>query len=57
MSLLNDSFLCKVNTNVYMRPGKRKHLNQKGIVVWLFGSLSGAGKTTISYLLKEQLGT
>jgi adenylylsulfate kinase len=35
---------------------QRKHLNQKGIVVWLFG-LSGAGKTTISSLLKEQLET
>jgi adenylyl-sulfate kinase len=32
----------------------KKHLNQKGIVVWLFG-LSGAGKTTISSLLKERL--
>jgi adenylylsulfate kinase len=29
-------------------------LNQKGIVVWLFG-LSGAGKTTIASLLKEKL--
>ncbi len=35
---------------------RRKHLNQKGIVVWLFG-LSGAGKTTISSLLKEELET
>ncbi|HEY4197260.1 MAG TPA: adenylyl-sulfate kinase [Mucilaginibacter sp.] len=33
---------------------RRKHHNQKGVVVWLFG-LSGAGKTTISSLLKEQL--
>src|ERR1700761_1725338 len=33
---------------------RRKHLSQKGIVVWLFG-LSGAGKTTISSLLKEKL--
>jgi adenylylsulfate kinase len=33
---------------------RRKPLSQKGIVVWLFG-LSGAGKTTISSLLKEQL--
>ena len=29
-------------------------LNQKGIVVWLFG-LSGAGKTTLASLLKEKL--
>ena len=29
-------------------------LKQKGVVVWLFG-LSGAGKTTISTLLKEKL--
>jgi adenylylsulfate kinase len=33
---------------------QKKLLNQKGIVVWLFG-LSGAGKTTISSLLKEKL--
>jgi adenylylsulfate kinase len=29
-------------------------LNQKGMVIWLFG-LSGSGKTTISTLLKEKL--
>ena len=29
-------------------------LKQKGLVIWLFG-LSGAGKTTISSLLKEKL--
>lgn len=34
--------------NGFVTPG------QKGIVVWLFG-LSGAGKTTISTLLKEKL--
>jgi adenylylsulfate kinase len=33
---------------------QKKHPNQKGMVVWLFG-LSGAGKTTISSLLKEKL--
>ncbi|WP_428329416.1 adenylyl-sulfate kinase [Mucilaginibacter sp.] len=37
-----------------METGKKSALNQKGIVVWLFG-LSGAGKTTISDLLKEKL--
>lgn len=33
---------------------QKRNFNQKGIVVWLFG-LSGAGKTTISSLLKEKL--
>ncbi len=33
---------------------QKRPFNQKGIVVWLFG-LSGAGKTTISNLLKEKL--
>ncbi|WP_295670239.1 adenylyl-sulfate kinase [uncultured Mucilaginibacter sp.] len=33
---------------------QKKDISQKGIVVWLFG-LSGAGKTTISSLLKEKL--
>ncbi|MDB5023630.1 MAG: adenylyl-sulfate kinase [Mucilaginibacter sp.] len=33
---------------------QKRLLNQKGIVVWLFG-LSGAGKTTLSNLLKEKL--
>ncbi|MGZ3752777.1 MAG: adenylyl-sulfate kinase [Mucilaginibacter sp.] len=32
----------------------KRNPNQKGIVIWLFG-LSGAGKTTISSLLKEKL--
>jgi adenylylsulfate kinase len=33
---------------------QKKDISQKGMVVWLFG-LSGAGKTTISTLLKEKL--
>jgi adenylylsulfate kinase len=33
---------------------RKKDISQKGMVVWLFG-LSGAGKTTISSLLKEKL--
>ena len=33
---------------------QKKDVNQKGMVVWLFG-LSGAGKTTLSSLLKEKL--
>jgi len=33
---------------------QKKDINQKGMVIWLFG-LSGAGKTTISSLLEEKL--